>query len=184
MPTRISHWALPALWRLSSVAGVGRVSVEGGVKPAIRIQADLARLSSYGISMADLRGAIQSIDRRLFTLPADTLVLAGQADPGSLGPIGFTGEIVADDALRDGQARRFDRREPGAQRRLTLLVEALLGIGDVGRGEVGQVVAHGASVFARRCRSGSSSGSTRSVVARVALSWLRSAVATCSSAAA
>src|SRR5262245_4962212 len=25
------------------------------------------------------------------------------ADPGSLGPVGFTGEIVADDALRDGQ---------------------------------------------------------------------------------
>ena len=44
--------------RLSSVAGVGRVSVEGGIKPAIRIQADLARLSSYGLSMADLRAAV------------------------------------------------------------------------------------------------------------------------------
>ncbi len=44
--------------RLASVSGVGHVSVEGGIKPAIRIQADLAKLSSMGLSMADLRGAI------------------------------------------------------------------------------------------------------------------------------
>ncbi len=44
--------------RLASVSGVGHVSVEGGIKPAIRIQADLARLSSYGISMADVRNAV------------------------------------------------------------------------------------------------------------------------------
>ena len=44
--------------RLSEVAGVGHVSVEGGIKPAIRIQADLARLASYKIGMEDLRAAI------------------------------------------------------------------------------------------------------------------------------
>jgi multidrug efflux pump len=44
--------------RLASVSGVGHVSVEGGLKPAVRIQADLGRLAAYGISMADLRGAI------------------------------------------------------------------------------------------------------------------------------
>ena len=44
--------------RLASVSGVGHVGIEGGIKPAIRIQADLARLSSYGLSMADLRAAI------------------------------------------------------------------------------------------------------------------------------
>jgi multidrug efflux pump len=44
--------------RLASVSGVGHVSIEGGIKPAIRIQADLARLSAYGLSMADLRQAI------------------------------------------------------------------------------------------------------------------------------
>ena len=44
--------------RLSEVTGVGHVSVEGGIKPAIRIQADLARLASYGIGMEDLRAAI------------------------------------------------------------------------------------------------------------------------------
>ncbi len=44
--------------RLSEVAGVGHVSVEGGIKPAIRIQADLARLASYRIGLEDLRAAI------------------------------------------------------------------------------------------------------------------------------
>jgi multidrug efflux pump len=44
--------------RLSEVAGVGHVSVQGGLKPAIRIQADLARLAAYGIALEDLRTAI------------------------------------------------------------------------------------------------------------------------------
>jgi multidrug efflux pump len=44
--------------RLSEVSGVGHVSVQGGLKPAVRIQADLARLASYGIALEDLRSAI------------------------------------------------------------------------------------------------------------------------------
>jgi len=44
--------------RLSEVTGVGRVSVQGGLKPAVRIQADLTRLASYGISLEDVRAAI------------------------------------------------------------------------------------------------------------------------------
>ena len=44
--------------RLSEVAGVGHVSVQGGLKPAIRIQADLARLAAYGIALEDVRTAI------------------------------------------------------------------------------------------------------------------------------
>jgi multidrug efflux pump len=46
--------------RLSEVTGVGHVSVEGGIRPAVRIQADLARLASYGIGLEDLRFAIAS----------------------------------------------------------------------------------------------------------------------------
>src|SRR5215831_9629077 len=44
--------------RLSQIAGVGRVSVEGGIRPAVRVQADLARLASYGLALEDLRSAI------------------------------------------------------------------------------------------------------------------------------
>src|SRR4051794_13422316 len=46
--------------RLSQISGVGRVAVLGGLKPAVRIQADLARLAAYGIAMEDLRTAIAS----------------------------------------------------------------------------------------------------------------------------
>ena len=44
--------------RLSQVTGVGHVGVQGGVRPAVRIQADLSRLASYGLSLEDLRLAI------------------------------------------------------------------------------------------------------------------------------
>ena len=44
--------------RLSEISGVGRVSIEGGVRPAVRIQVDLARLASYKIALDDLRAAV------------------------------------------------------------------------------------------------------------------------------
>jgi len=44
--------------RLSEVSGVGHVEIEGGIRPAIRIQADLSRLAAYGIGLEDLRTAI------------------------------------------------------------------------------------------------------------------------------
>ena len=44
--------------RLSEVTGVGRVSVQGGIRPAIRIQANLSRLAAYGLGLEDLRTAI------------------------------------------------------------------------------------------------------------------------------
>ncbi|MBV8792070.1 MAG: efflux RND transporter permease subunit, partial [Pseudolabrys sp.] len=44
--------------RLSELSGVGHVSVQGGLRPAIRIQGDLSRLAAYGIGLEDLRTAI------------------------------------------------------------------------------------------------------------------------------
>ncbi|MGO4715417.1 efflux RND transporter permease subunit [Bradyrhizobium sp. 2TAF24] len=44
--------------RLAQITGVGRVAVLGGLKPAVRVQADLARLAAYGIGLEDLRTAI------------------------------------------------------------------------------------------------------------------------------
>jgi multidrug efflux pump len=44
--------------RLSTVTGVGHVSVEGGIRPAVRVEADVSRLASYGMSMSDLSSAI------------------------------------------------------------------------------------------------------------------------------
>jgi multidrug efflux pump len=46
--------------RLSRIAGVGRVQVQGGLKPAIRVQLDPARLASYGLSLEDVRSAVSN----------------------------------------------------------------------------------------------------------------------------
>jgi multidrug efflux pump len=44
--------------KISQLVGVGLVSISGGQKPAVRIQANPAALSSYGINMEDLRTAV------------------------------------------------------------------------------------------------------------------------------
>jgi multidrug efflux pump len=44
--------------KFNQLTGVGRVSVQGGIRPAVRIQADLGRLAAYNLSLADLRNAI------------------------------------------------------------------------------------------------------------------------------
>ena len=44
--------------RLSELTGVGRVTVQGNIRPAIRIQADLSRLANYGIALEDLRNVV------------------------------------------------------------------------------------------------------------------------------
>jgi len=44
--------------KLSQLTGVGLVSISGGQKPAVRIQANPAALSSYGINLENLRTAL------------------------------------------------------------------------------------------------------------------------------
>ncbi len=44
--------------RLAEVSGVGLVTIQGGIRPAVRIQADLARLASYKIGLEEVRQAI------------------------------------------------------------------------------------------------------------------------------
>jgi multidrug efflux pump len=46
--------------RLSELTGVGRVTVQGNIRPAIRIQADLSRLANYGIALEDMRNVIMA----------------------------------------------------------------------------------------------------------------------------
>jgi multidrug efflux pump len=46
--------------KISQLAGVGLVSISGGQKPAVRIQANPTMLSSYGIDMENLRTAVSN----------------------------------------------------------------------------------------------------------------------------
>ena len=44
--------------KLSQVSGVGRVTIQGNIRPAIRIQANPLQLSSYGLALETVRAAI------------------------------------------------------------------------------------------------------------------------------
>ncbi len=44
--------------KISQMNGVGLVSISGGQKPAVRIQANPTQLSSYGMNLEDLRTAL------------------------------------------------------------------------------------------------------------------------------
>lgn len=46
--------------KISQLSGVGLVTIQGGQKPAVRIQANPTALSSYGITLEDVRTAISS----------------------------------------------------------------------------------------------------------------------------
>src|SRR5882672_111226 len=51
--------------KISQLPGVGLVTISGGQKPAVRIQANPTELSSYGVNLEDVRTALQqtSINR-------------------------------------------------------------------------------------------------------------------------
>ena len=44
--------------KISQLPGVGLVSISGGQKPAVRIQANPTQLASYGLNLEDLRTAL------------------------------------------------------------------------------------------------------------------------------
>ena len=46
--------------KLSEIDGVGRVTVQGGMRPAVRVRVDPARLAAYGLAMEDVRTAVAS----------------------------------------------------------------------------------------------------------------------------
>ena len=51
--------------KLSQISGVGRVLIQGGQRPAYRIQADPARLAAYNLSLADVRTALTAANVNL-----------------------------------------------------------------------------------------------------------------------
>ena len=44
--------------QLSQLPGVGKVTVQGGMRPAVRVRVDPGRLAAYGLSLEDVRTAI------------------------------------------------------------------------------------------------------------------------------
>ncbi len=46
--------------KLSQIDGVGKVTVQGGLRPAVRVRVDPARVAAYGLAMEDVRNAVAS----------------------------------------------------------------------------------------------------------------------------
>jgi multidrug efflux pump len=44
--------------KFAEIDGVGRVTVQGGMRPAVRVRVDPARLAAYGLAMEDVRTAV------------------------------------------------------------------------------------------------------------------------------
>ena len=74
--------------KISQVTGVGLVSISGGQKPAVRIQANPTALASYGLSLEDVRTALAAANvdqakgtlngpRQSFTIGANDQLVSG-----------------------------------------------------------------------------------------------------------
>jgi multidrug efflux pump len=74
--------------KISQVTGVGLVSISGGPKPAVRIQANPTALASYGLSLEDVRAALAAANvdqakgtlngpRQSFTIGANDQLMSG-----------------------------------------------------------------------------------------------------------
>jgi multidrug efflux pump len=79
--------------KLAQIAGVGKVTVEGGIRPAVRVRVDPARLAAYGLSMEDVRTAVAA---------ANTNGAKGGFDgPRQSVAVGSNDQLVSADEYRD-----------------------------------------------------------------------------------
>src|SRR5205085_3038024 len=74
--------------KISQMPGVGLVSISGGEKPAVRVQANPTALASYGLGLEDIRTALAQANvdqakgtldgpRQSFTIGANDQLLSG-----------------------------------------------------------------------------------------------------------
>ncbi|CAH2600006.1 multidrug efflux pump RND permease subunit MdtB [Rhodovastum atsumiense] len=76
--------------KLSQIDGVGRVAVQGNMRPAVRVRVDPARLAAYGLSLEDVRSAVAAANvngakggfdgpRQAFALDANDQLVSPEA---------------------------------------------------------------------------------------------------------
>ncbi len=88
--SRVEDMAETALaQKISQLPGVGLVSISGGQKPAVRVQANPTTLASYGLGLEDVRAALMAANvdqakgvidgpRQSFTIGANDQLLSSQ----------------------------------------------------------------------------------------------------------
>jgi multidrug efflux pump len=79
--------------KLSQIDGVGKVTVQGGLRPAVRVRVDPARLAAYGLAMEDVRSAVAAANANG---PKGGFDGARQAVS-----LGANDQLVSPDAYRD-----------------------------------------------------------------------------------
>ena len=95
--------------KISQLPGVGLVSISGGQKPAVRIQANPTALASYGLNLEDLRSAIAA---------ANVNQAKGNFDgPHQSYQIGANDQLLSSARLRAAHHRVPQRRAGQADRR-------------------------------------------------------------------
>ena len=92
--------------KLSQIDGVGKVTVQGTMRPAVRVRVDPARLASYGLSTEDVRTAVAAANvngaKGGFDGPRQAIALG--ANDQLLSPEAYTSLVIA---WRNGAAVRL-----------------------------------------------------------------------------
>ena len=96
--------------KISQLTGVGLVSISGGQKPAVRIQANPTALASYGLSLEDLRTALDCSQRG----PGQGRCSMGRTSPIT---IGANDQLLSSERLSKCHHRLSQWRPCAADRR-------------------------------------------------------------------
>ena len=114
--------------KISQLPGVGLVSISGGQKPAVRVQANPTALASYGLSLEDLRTALASANvnqakgsfdgpEQAYTIGANDQLLSERASTGRSSSPTATARRCASptsptvvDGVENVEARGLDER--------------------------------------------------------------------------
>src|SRR5437868_1084073 len=83
--------------KISQIPGVGLVSISGGQKPAVRVQANPTALASYGLGMEDLRTVLTqaNVDQAKGSIEGPRLAYTIGADDQLLSSAGYKPVIIA-----------------------------------------------------------------------------------------
>ncbi len=79
--------------KLSEIDGVGKVTVQGNLRPAVRVRVDPARLAAYGLSMEDVRTAVANAN--------SNGPKGGFDGPRQAYAVGANDQLVSADAYKD-----------------------------------------------------------------------------------
>jgi len=83
--------------KLSQIGGVGRVVVEGGQRPAVRVRIDPARLSGYDLSLEEVRTALSkaNVDLPKGSFDGISQALSLGANDQITTPAGYAAQVIA-----------------------------------------------------------------------------------------